>query len=291
MSALRIVQVGSAMPRLIRRQKGVVREPAGLAGSDAPSSQPAALDSASHFGVPKNVVSFEFPHGISVTAVAEIASLVGDPARLNMLLALLDGFPMTARDLAERAGVTAQTASSHLGKLRMAGLLRVEQRGRQRFHSLATTSAVRMLACLGEVAVEAGCGHTFQEKNWPDAGIGFARICNGHMAGRLAVALTRRLLDENTGTLSREGQKALLDWGIDCSTTVIAPGCFDWSERVDHVSGLIGTSILKRALELNWVKHIPGRRTLVVTGIGIRGFQSHFGIDSSDLTRQHPSPN
>jgi len=42
---------------------------------------------------------------------------MGDPARANMLTALMSGKALTATELAAEAGVTAQTASSHLAKL------------------------------------------------------------------------------------------------------------------------------------------------------------------------------
>ncbi len=41
--------------------------------------------------------------------IARIASLIGDPARSNMLLALLGGKALTATELAGAAGVTLQT--------------------------------------------------------------------------------------------------------------------------------------------------------------------------------------
>ena len=46
--------------------------------------------------------------------IALIGSLVGDPARANMLEALMSGRALTASELAREGGVTPQTASSHL---------------------------------------------------------------------------------------------------------------------------------------------------------------------------------
>ena len=56
--------------------------------------------------------------------IALVASLIGEPARANMLMALMAGKALTASELAQEAGVTLQTASSHLGKLEEGGLLR-----------------------------------------------------------------------------------------------------------------------------------------------------------------------
>ena len=55
--------------------------------------------------------------------IARIASLVGDPARANMLTALVGGTALTATELAMEAGVSLSTASSHLSKLTSGGLL------------------------------------------------------------------------------------------------------------------------------------------------------------------------
>src|SRR6185437_7781154 len=44
--------------------------------------------------------------------IAMVASLVGDPARANMLTALMTGRALTASELAQEAGITPQTASS-----------------------------------------------------------------------------------------------------------------------------------------------------------------------------------
>jgi len=55
--------------------------------------------------------------------IAVVASLVGDPARANMLTALMTGRALTASELAQEAGITPQTASSHLAKLEAGGLI------------------------------------------------------------------------------------------------------------------------------------------------------------------------
>src|SRR5438045_4618484 len=82
---------------------------------------------------------------VTTSTVAEIGSLLGDPARVNMMIALLDGRAWTARELADVAGVSPQTASSHLGKLTAAQLVRVDRQGRHRYHRLASSEVARLL--------------------------------------------------------------------------------------------------------------------------------------------------
>src|SRR5260221_10898646 len=77
--------------------------------------------------------------------IAEIAALVGDPARANMLSALLDGRALTAGELAYAAGVSPQTTSGHLAKLTEARLLVPRKQGRHRYYRLATPAVGRMI--------------------------------------------------------------------------------------------------------------------------------------------------
>jgi DNA-binding transcriptional ArsR family regulator len=90
----------------------------------------------------------------SAPLIAEIASLVGDPARASMLMALLDGRALTAKELAYAARITPQTASTHLAKLTQAGLLTPLRNGRHRYFRLASPRIVDMLDGIVAVAME-----------------------------------------------------------------------------------------------------------------------------------------
>src|SRR6202030_2582194 len=77
--------------------------------------------------------------------IAEIAALVGDPARANIISALMDGRALTAGELAYAAGVSPQTTSGHLAKLTAARLLVPQKQGRHRYYRLATPAVGRMI--------------------------------------------------------------------------------------------------------------------------------------------------
>src|SRR5437667_358922 len=93
--------------------------------------------------------------------IAMVASLVGDPARANMLTALMTGRALTASELAQEAGITPQTASSHLSKLEVGGLIEPEKQGRpvckacldgsERRHHLAGTLGAAMMSRFTEL--------------------------------------------------------------------------------------------------------------------------------------------
>src|SRR5258705_68832 len=77
--------------------------------------------------------------------IAMVASLVGDPARSNMLTALMTGRALTASELAHQAGITPQTASSHLAKLEAGGLIEPEKQGRHRYYRLTCPDVASVL--------------------------------------------------------------------------------------------------------------------------------------------------
>src|SRR5215470_4141723 len=84
--------------------------------------------------------------------IAEVANLVGDPARANILAALLDQRALTASELAYAAGVSPQTTGSHLGKLAQAHLL--DKQGRHRYYRLASPLVAQMLESVMAVSAD-----------------------------------------------------------------------------------------------------------------------------------------
>src|ERR1700682_6105025 len=87
--------------------------------------------------------------------IAMVASLVGDPARANMLTALLSGRALTASELSQEAGITPQTASSHLSKLETGGLIEQEKQGRHRYYRLSDPDVAGVLEGLAGLAARA----------------------------------------------------------------------------------------------------------------------------------------
>jgi DNA-binding transcriptional ArsR family regulator len=82
---------------------------------------------------------------VSITSLAELGALFGNPARASMLAALMKDRELTATELAHRAGIAPQTASGHIARLTTVGLLRIEKRGRHRYHRLASADLRLML--------------------------------------------------------------------------------------------------------------------------------------------------
>src|SRR5580693_6912586 len=117
--------------------------------------------------------------------IARIASLFGDPARADVLTALMTDRALTATELAAIAGVTKQTMSAHLSKLLDAALVAVEQQGRHRYFRLADEDVARLLESLMGVAFRTGAVRLIASPREP--ALRHARICYDHLAGELGV--------------------------------------------------------------------------------------------------------
>jgi DNA-binding transcriptional ArsR family regulator len=119
--------------------------------------------------------------------ISQIGALIGDPARANILVALMDGRALTATELAEIAGVTAQTASTHLSKLEAGGLIRPQKQGRHKYFSLAGPKVGQLIEQLSIFAADRG--HLRHRPGPKDAAMRKARVCYDHLAGDLGVRM------------------------------------------------------------------------------------------------------
>ena len=221
-------------------------------------------------------------------SIAVIAALIGDPARANMLLALMGGKAMTAGELAQAASVSPQTASGHLAKLCDENLLSVEKQGRHRYFRLASPEVVEVLYSLKTAALK---NSRKPLRTGPrDEALRLARICYDHLAGSLGVALSDTLFDQGhihfedgVPRVSESGREFFCGFGISLDTPSRRPlcrTCLDWSERRPHLGGQIGARLLARLLELGWVRQTPGSRALQITPKGQQGLRETFGLSS-----------
>jgi DNA-binding transcriptional ArsR family regulator len=222
--------------------------------------------------------------------IAMIAALVGDPARSNMLTALMTGRALTASELAYQAGVTPQTASSHLSKLEAGGLVEQEKQGRHRYYRLSDPDVAAVLEGLEGLAARAG--HMRVRTGPKDPALRHARVCYDHLAGDLGVQMLdsmkhQRLLRQRKQDieLTAEGEHFLTD-ALQISADALAHprrplcrACLDWSERRHHLAGTLGAAILTRFTELKWAARdvTPGSRVVNFTRNGEKRFAALFG--------------
>jgi DNA-binding transcriptional ArsR family regulator len=210
--------------------------------------------------------------------IADLCALLSEPSRVAMLLALMDGSARPAGELARAARVSAQTASSHFGKLVAGGVLAVERQGRHRYYRISNDELAHALEALGVVRPP--------RRPAPARPIDFARSCYHHLAGWLGVELRRQL--EFRGRLAMVGDRCeLTPGGLESLAPLLGGGaplppgkrCIDWTERQPHIGGALGSALLTALIEQGWLRRSSGSRVLEVTRAGERGLRSSFGVD------------
>ncbi|TPK90274.1 winged helix-turn-helix domain-containing protein [Mesorhizobium sp. B2-4-17] len=216
--------------------------------------------------------------------IARIASLVGDPARANMLSALMGGTALTASELALEAGVSLPTASSHLSKLMEGGLLTLASQGRHRYYGLAGPQVAGMIEAITGVAEAVGPRRVRPGPR--DAAMRVARVCYDHLAGEQAVAMLDRFVEKDI--LRRDDREIRLGpsatshfaaIGIDVDARPRRPlcrACLDWSVRRSHLAGSLGAAILDKILAEKWARREKDSRAVIFSPPGKAAFEKVF---------------
>src|SRR6202021_2543594 len=106
-----------------------------------------------------------------------------------------------ASPLAGRAGVSRPLASAHLRKLTEGGLITVEPHGRHRFYRLSSQRVADALESL--ILLSPALAVNSLRGSKESMGLQRGRLCYDHLAGRLGVALTQRMLEG--GYLEKDG--------------------------------------------------------------------------------------
>jgi len=222
-------------------------------------------------------------------SLAEVAALIGSPARANVLTALLDGQALTAKELAHAGRVSPQTTSGHLAKLTEARLLVLDKQGRHSYYRLASPLIGRMLEAIMAVAAD---GPPRYRPRWQgDEALRTARTCYDHLAGRLGVALADALvehrhvvLSEDGGVVTAAGEAFFVAFGIGIggiahARRAFCRPCLDWSERRPHLAGALGAALAARCFERGWLERVRDTRAVRIPAAGRSGFAGTFGID------------
>ncbi len=218
--------------------------------------------------------------------IALVAALLGDPARANMLTALIGGQALTAGELAREAGVTAQTASGHLAKLVAGGLVTVRRQGRHAYFALSGPDVAAVLESL--MGLAARTGHARARPGPTEPALRRARICYDHLAGDLGVAMLDSLIAGGRITggddlaLTARGEAFIAGLGIEPAALAggrrpVCRRCLDWSVRRSHLAGALGAALLARIYALGWARRVEGSRIVTFTPTGLKAFEAAFG--------------
>lgn len=211
--------------------------------------------------------------------MTRIAATIGDASRIRMLVLLMEGRALTAKELALGAGIEPGTATSHLRRLVEDGLLASAAQGRHKYFRFASSQVAQLVESLMRVAPPRKC----LPASSPVEPIRHARFCYDHLAGSLgtgllAMLLRKRWLEDDTdhaGQLlpTSAGEKALKALGLDLpelrsKRRQFACTCLDWSERRDHLGGALGAALAQHFTQQDWITRKKHSRVVLVTANG-----------------------
>ena len=203
--------------------------------------------------------------------LAAVAALIADPSRAAMLNALFGGEPVTAGELARRAGIAPSTATGHLRAARGGRARRERPRdGRTRRVRLAGPEVARRARGAGRDR-PAGAPARLQATG------STARRC----AARAPATTTSRASPASRWptrssraacwsparaafAITARGEDELAAFGLDVpaihgARRATARACLDWSERRPHVAGALGAALLDELLRRRWLRRRTGR--------------------------------
>lgn len=219
--------------------------------------------------------------------ITRIASAIGDPARAEMLTALLAGRALTATELANQAGITKQTGSTHLRRLLDAQLVVMQAQGRHRYFTIANEDVAQLLERM--IGVAANTSSIPVQSGPRDPALRRARVCYDHLAGEIAVSMYEALLAQNilefkgeSLDVSKAGEVWLTRFGIDVDRLrshrrALCRTCMDWSERRNHLAGALGAALLQRMLDRGWAKRERDSRLVKFRANSERALQQALG--------------
>ncbi|MEO1733072.1 MAG: winged helix-turn-helix domain-containing protein [Pseudomonadota bacterium] len=219
---------------------------------------------------------------------SRIAALIADPARAGMLAALMSGKALTATELSREAGVTPQTASSHLGKLTEGGLVTASKHGRHRYYALSGPDIANLLETLMGVAAAQTPLKTHTGPKRDD--MREARVCYNHLAGRRGIQMYDAMktkgffaFNGDEMQLTQSGIEFTKAFNVDLTgkpvgRTPICRECLDWSGRRPHLAGVLGRAMFARLLDLGWARRDKNSRVVRFTPKGSAEFDRMFRV-------------
>jgi DNA-binding transcriptional ArsR family regulator len=219
--------------------------------------------------------------------MARVATLLGDPARAAIVSALIDGRALPAGELARMAGIKPQTASEHLSRMVDGKILAVRGQGRHRYFFIAhpdVAAAVEQLGALAEPVPVRSLRASLRAQR-----LSRARCCYDHLAGRIAVRIVDALRSRD-GVHDCDGGVAVTETGaaifaqleIDvdaiCGPQRVTRTCPDWTQRLPHLSGVLGRALLAALFARGAVERTEYPRELRITESGSALLRDIFGI-------------
>lgn len=238
--------------------------------------------------------------------IAEFGRVIGHESRVAMLQALMGGKALSASELAWHAGVTNQTATSHLNELVKADLLFRRKCGRFHYYEI---NGEPVATIIEQIASGIPVKNVHEFRRNVKSELKKARFCYDHLAGKLGVEISRILVQLGALTLYQDSfhlpeteHRIYRTIGVELdeirkSRRQLCPRCVDWTERLPHVAGALGAAIAGRLMERKFIIRSRNDRSVSITRSGKSflidslGVSPSFFVDVPDMNnRESPCP-
>ena len=226
----------------------------------------------------------------------DTAALLADPVRAALLAALVDGPALTATELSQIAGISAQSAARQLKQMVETDLLTLEKYSGARYFRLCSPALAQALEAHA-VRAAAGSARPTARPGPRDPALRQARSCYDHLAGAQGVAMAQALLDrgylrpsDRDFQITATGEIFFHAWGLDLTAVrrqrrVFARHCLDWSERRPHIGGAFGAALLAHLVSQGWARQEADSRRVEITAKGSRALAA---LTAPRLQHQNP---
>ncbi|MGC1514766.1 MAG: helix-turn-helix domain-containing protein, partial [Maribacter sp.] len=206
----------------------------------------------------------------------------------KIVWSLLDGRAYTASELALVADVSPSSVSNHLSKLLQGEILKVDAQGRHRYYSFANPDVAYAVESLANLAGKKTSSKI--ETTTPVSEVKYCRTCYDHLAGKVGVLITERLLSherialqDTSFEVTAAGRTLFQEFGLDIGEIKkqrrhFAKPCLDWSERKYHLAGSLGAALFKQMLGLDWMRRTKNSRAILITATGREGLLQTFDV-------------
>lgn len=223
-------------------------------------------------------------------SIAEFGRVIGHESRAAMLQALMGGIALSASELAWHAGVTNQTATSHLNELVNAKLLYRRKCGRFHYYEINGDSVASTIENIAS-GIPVRDSQDLRRNVKPE--LKKARFCYDHLAGELGVEISRifvqieaLILYQDSFHLPETEHPIYPTIGIDLgeirkSRRKLCPRCLDWTERLPHVAGAVGAAIAAKMVESGFIVRSRNDRSVNITRSGRIFLIDKLGLSSS----------
>jgi DNA-binding transcriptional ArsR family regulator len=206
----------------------------------------------------------------------QLLTELADETRYAVLEQLEQG-PASASQLAERLGASPTQLANHLRRLRDAGLITAQHRGRHAMYELAEPGLREIFSMLN------GLRGAAPRRGRP---VPIAATCYDHLAGQLGVALFDHLVDagaltprqgEGELTLGPRAADAFAQLGVElpdrASRRMLAYACMDSLAGRPHLGGQLGAELAAALDRQRWTVPSGEPRRLALTAAGKRALR------------------